>query len=136
LGGEKSGHIVFLDKTTTGDGMLASLQVLSLMLERQLPLSELAKDITLFPQLEKNIVVREKLPLHQNADLSARIEKIRHSLGRKGEVIIRYSGTEPLLRITMQGEDEGLLGGYIEELASWVDREINGVGRAINGCTT
>lgn len=126
LGGERSGHVVFLDKTTTGDGMLASLQVLALMLERQLPLSELAKDITLFPQLERNITVREKLPLHQNADLSARVEKIRHSLGRKGEVVIRYSGTEPLLRITMQGEDEGLLGGYIEELASWVDREING----------
>lgn len=125
LGGERSGHIVFLDKTTTGDGMLASLQVLALMLERGLPLSELAKDILILPQVEKNVSIATRKPIEDNEVVSHAISQMRRSLGRTGEIVVRYSGTEPLLRIMAQGEDEAQIAIYVEELAMLVEREMN-----------
>lgn len=126
IGGERSGHMVFLDKATTGDGMLASLQVLALMIETQRPLSELAAQIVLYPQVERNVAVGQKLPLESRKGLTRRIHQIQRDLQGIGALIVRYSGTEPILRIMAQGENEDLLHGYVDELAFLAAQEING----------
>ncbi len=125
LGGERSGHIVFLDKTTTGDGMLASLQVLALMQESGRTLSSLASEIILFPQIEKNVVVARRESLEAHAPLKRRILEIQKELGARGGLLVRYSGTEPLLRIMAQGEDEPKLTRYVEELAFLAANELS-----------
>jgi phosphoglucosamine mutase len=106
LGGEQSGHIIFLDSSTTGDGALAALKVLEIMKRTGKPLSELKKQIRIFPQTLLNLKVKERkdlegLPAYQKA-----LKRAVDSLDRKGRVFVRYSGTEPKLRILVESESE------------------------------
>ena len=122
FGGEQSGHLVFLDYMTTGDGVLAALQVLAVMLESGRPLSELRRVMTRYPQVLVNLKVREKKPLHDLADVSKLIARIERTLGDDGRVLVRYSGTEPKARVMVEGTDERTIQGYADEIAKALER--------------
>jgi phosphoglucosamine mutase len=106
LGGEQSGHMVFLDHNTTGDGLLTGLQVLALMQREQRPLSEVARIYEPMPQLLRSVPVRERRPFDQMPALVRAVERAERELGDAGRVLIRYSGTEPVARVMVEGEDE------------------------------
>jgi phosphoglucosamine mutase len=117
FGGEQSGHLVFLDHMTTGDGVLGALQVLAVMLESQKPLSELRRVMTRYPQVLVNLKVKEKKPLGELAQVSALIARVEKSLGSDGRVLVRYSGTEAKARVMIEGPDEAVIRGYADEIA-------------------
>jgi phosphoglucosamine mutase len=122
FGGEQSGHLVFLDYMTTGDGILAALQVLAVMLESGQPLSELRRVMTRYPQVLVNLKVREKRPLAELSDVERLITKIERTLGGEGRVLVRYSGTEPKARVMVEGPDQRTIQGYADEIARAIER--------------
>jgi len=124
LGGEQSGHVIFLDYNTTGDGLITALQVLALMVETGKPLSELASCINIFPQVLKNVRVKEKKPLDSIPEIYNTIERAKAKLKDRGRVIVRYSGTEPVLRIMVEGETEEEIQLIAEDIAKNVERVI------------
>ncbi|MBI3303434.1 MAG: phosphoglucosamine mutase [Deltaproteobacteria bacterium] len=124
LGGEQSGHVIFLDHTTTGDGLITFLALLAIMLERGLPLSELKRVMQKFPQVLINVPVREKRDLATVPPVVAVIQGVTKALGDKGRVLVRYSGTEPLVRVMVEGEDEGCVRRYAEEIAEVVQKRL------------
>ena len=118
LGGEQSGHLVFLDHATTGDGMLAALQVLALMLRTGRPLSELAQTaMPRLPQVLENVVLPARRPIEDMRRLAATTAKIATALGADGRVLVRWSGTEPKLRIMLEGPREERIRAWAKELA-------------------
>ncbi len=116
LGGEQSGHMIFLDHITTGDGILSALQVLGIIQRSGKPLSELAKVMTSLPQVLVNVRVRKRADLSKIAPIKAVIDEVEAELSGKGRVLVRYSGTEPLLRVMIEGENQQ----RITELADMV----------------
>jgi phosphoglucosamine mutase len=117
FGGEQSGHLIFLDHATTGDGVVAALAVLAIMLEEQTPLSRLASVMTRYPQVLVNIAVAEKRPLEGLPGVSALIARFEKELGEDGRVLVRYSGTERKARVMVEGPDEGRIQIYATEIA-------------------
>ncbi len=126
FGGEQSGHLIFLDHMTTGDGIVAALQVLAVMQEAERPLAELASVMTRYPQVLVNVKVREKTPLEELADVSSMIGKIERTLGRDGRVLVRYSGTEAKARVMVEGPDERAIQAYAEDIARALERACGG----------
>ncbi len=124
FGGEKSGHIIFLDHTTTGDGTLAALQVLAVMKRKEKKLSELAKIIELFPQLLLNVRVKEKKSFEKINGLAELLVLSERRLRSRGRINLRYSGTEPLARIMVEGEDESLIKEIVQEVALAIEKDI------------
>lgn len=124
LGGEKSGHIIFLDHTTTGDGLLASLQVLAIMKRLEKPLSELAKSIDLFPQILKNVQINEKVPLDSINGLNDLVSGYSDDLGNKGRINIRYSGTEPIARVMVEGEDKHFINQIASDITNLIEEKL------------
>ncbi|HMU54005.1 MAG TPA: phosphoglucosamine mutase [Nitrospira sp.] len=124
FGGEQSGHFIFLDHNTTGDGLISALQVLSLMKRRQQPLSELAKAMTAVPQVLLNVKVSRKPDLNSVSDLQRAIGESERKLNGNGRVVVRYSGTEPLLRIMIEGEQDGFIREEADRLAQVVKTHI------------
>jgi phosphoglucosamine mutase len=124
LGGEHSGHIVFLDHTTTGDGLITFLVILAIMQERGLSLSELKRVMHKFPQVLINVPVRERQDLDTPSPVAATIQGVSQALGEKGRVLVRYSGTEPLVRIMVEGDDEGRVHRYAGEIAEVVRQQL------------
>jgi phosphoglucosamine mutase len=115
LGGEQSGHVIFREYATTGDGMLTALKLLETCVRERATLDELAADLTVFPQLLVNIRVKERRPL---AELPAVVEEIRaceSALDGLGRVLVRFSGTEPLARVMVEGPNQ-------EQVESWAGR--------------
>ncbi|MFA9408520.1 MAG: phosphoglucosamine mutase, partial [Candidatus Dadabacteria bacterium] len=117
LGGEQSGHIIFLDHTTTGDGTLAALQVLGIMKTKEKSLSELATIIDLYPQVLLNVRVDKKKEISDIPELEKQIKINESRLNGKGRINIRHSGTEPISRIMVEGEDDALINEIASELA-------------------
>jgi len=118
LGGEQSGHLVFLDHSSTGDGMLAALQVLALMLRTGRPLSELAQSaMQRLPQVLENVVLPARRPIEDMRRLAETTAKIASALGADGRVLVRWSGTEPKLRIMLEGPREERIRAWAKELA-------------------
>ena len=110
LGGEQSGHLVFLDHASTGDGIVAALQVLALMIRRGRPLSELAAQaMTRVPQVLQNATLPKRRPIEDMKKLQALMRSVSKSLGRKGRILVRWSGTEPKLRVMIEGENEAAI---------------------------
>ncbi len=109
LGGEQSGHVVFLDFNTTGDGPLTAVQVLSLMMKKGSPLSKLASEIELYPQILINVDVKDKHALKTNTEIEEAIKKAEKSLAKKGRILVRSSGTEQKVRIMVEGEELSLI---------------------------
>lgn len=105
FGGEQSGHLVFLDHATTGDGLVGALQSLNLMLSRQRPLSELASGMQRVPQVLESRYVLSRPPIDSLSTVTARIRDARKELGEDGRVVVRYSGTEAKVRVMVEGED-------------------------------
>jgi len=120
FGGEQSGHFIFLDHNTTGDGLISTLQVLSLMKRTKQPLSELAKAMSAVPQVLLNVKVARKPDLTSIPDVAKAIRDGEQSLNGCGRVLVRYSGTEPLLRIMVEGEQATMIQGVAERLAAVV----------------
>ncbi|OJY14638.1 MAG: phosphoglucosamine mutase, partial [Legionella sp. 40-6] len=106
IGGETSGHIVCLDKTTTGDGIVAALQVLSVMVKQNKSLSELVQGITLLPQSLINLKTSRASDLAKNSQVIQIVKNLEHTLQGEGRVLLRPSGTEPLLRVMVEGSDK------------------------------
>src|SRR5512139_3943607 len=129
LGGEQSGHLIFLDHAQTGDGLIASLQVLALMIRTGRPLSELAREaMERVPQVLESVTLPARKPLEEMAALQAQLEKAKASLGRDGRVLVRWSGTEPKLRVMVEGPDEGGIAAIARELVD-AARKDTGQGR-------
>ncbi len=117
LGGEQSGHLVFLDHATTGDGIVAALRVLAIMAREQRPLSELARVMTRTPQVLVNTAVEKKVPLDQLPDVQRMIVDIEKQLGDDGRVLVRYSGTESKVRVMIEGADQARIQTWAQEVA-------------------
>lgn len=124
FGGEKSGHMIFLDHTTTGDGTLAALQLLAVMKRKEKKLSELAKIIELYPQVLLNVKVREKKPFQDIPQLEDLLLLSEQRLKERGRINLRYSGTESLARIMVEGENEALVYEVAEEIAYKIQQAI------------
>ena len=124
LGGEQSGHIIFLDDSPTGDGLLTALKVLSVLREKRVGLDELVADLQVFPQTLKNIRVREKVPLEQLPGVQQAIREAESALGEKGRVVVRYSGTEKLLRVMVEAETEADVAKWVESITAAVEESL------------
>ncbi len=120
FGGEQSGHFIFLDHNTTGDGLISALQVLSLMKRTGRPLSELARAMTAVPQVLLNVKVSKKPTLESVPELQTAIGESERRLNGSGRVLVRYSGTEPVLRIMIEGERDTLIREEADRLAQIV----------------
>jgi phosphoglucosamine mutase len=119
LGGEQSGHIIFLDDATTGDGLLTALKMAGLVALRG-PLDELVKDLKVFPQAIVNVKVKSKPPLDSLSEVARELEEATRALGNSGRVVLRYSGTEPKARVMVEAEHESLVTHWSERLATAV----------------
>jgi phosphoglucosamine mutase len=117
LGGEQSGHVIFLEHNTTGDGLLTALQVLAIMKRKERPLSELADCMERFPQILVNVNVAEKRPIEDLNGFQKKLRSVESELGERGRVLIRYSGTEKKARVMVEGEDETRVVELANELA-------------------
>ncbi|MEW6375131.1 MAG: phosphoglucosamine mutase [Thermodesulfobacteriota bacterium] len=124
LGGEQSGHTIFLDYNTTCDGTLTALQVLAIMKRKERQLDELALVMEPLPQVLYNVKVKEKKELSEIPEIENRIRKIKETLGNAGRILVRYSGTEPLLRIMVEGEDETKLHQFAQDIAELVKKHL------------
>lgn len=124
LGGEQSGHLVFRHYSTTGDGLLAALQILRIVREKEKPLSELAGLVTPFPQKLVNVRVERRPPLEECAAIMEAVRKVEDELGDRGRVLLRYSGTESLCRVMVEGENLELVKRYAHDLAEVVEKEL------------
>lgn len=124
LGGEQSGHLVFLDHGTTGDGVVAALQVLAIVQRSGRPLDDLTRMMTRYPQLLQAIAVAEKIPLERLPGVSAVIRGVEDELGGDGRVVVRYSGTEAKLRIMLEGPDQARLEQFAGRIAEAARREL------------
>ena len=116
VGGEQSGHIIFMKHATTGDGILTSLMLMGVMLEKKRSLGSLAGEITLYPQLLKNIRVADKKQAQENEAVRAEVEKVAAALGSDGRILVRESGTEPLIRVMVEAETEELCETYVDQV--------------------
>jgi len=124
FGGEQSGHMIFLEHNTTGDGIISALQVLAIMQKSGKSLSELASVMRPLPQILVNVRVRQRLPLEQLPDVQRLIEDVEGRLSDSGRVLIRYSGTEPLMRIMLEGQDQDEITGMANQIARLVKSSI------------
>lgn len=124
LGGEQSGHLIFLDHNTTGDGMVSALQMLRIMIESESTLSDLAACVKKFPQTLVNVPVQKKPPLSNIKALQTVIKEVEEELGDQGRVLIRYSGTENLCRVMVEGPKKHQVDQLVLTIVEVVEREI------------
>jgi phosphoglucosamine mutase len=116
FGGEQSGHLIFLDHATTGDGVLAALQLLSIMVESGKKVSELGRELAVFPQMLHNIRMKHRVPLESMKGFRKAQAEFEKALGGRGRIVVRYSGTEPLLRIMVEGENRDEVEAIVKAL--------------------
>jgi phosphoglucosamine mutase len=124
LGGEQSGHIIFLDHNTTGDGLISALQVLTIMKQADKPLSELATCMKTYPQILINVKVKERKDLESIPSIAKRISEIEDRLDGTGRLLVRYSGTEPKVRVMIEGEDQNEIKALAEGLAGIISEKL------------
>jgi phosphoglucosamine mutase len=124
FGGEQSGHLIFLDHATTGDGVVAALQVLAIMLREERPLSELAKVMERVPQVLESVKFPARKPLEEMPELTRHIARAEETLGNGGRVLVRWSGTEPKLRLMLEGPDPDALRAMVSEMAEAARRDV------------
>lgn len=124
FGGEQSGHLIFKEYGTTGDGLLAALQLLRIMKEKDKPLSELAGLLKLFPQELINVHVRRKIPFEDSPEVMAAKHKVEKELGDRGRVLLRYSGTEAVCRVMIEGEHSDQVSRLASYLAETVQAHL------------
>jgi len=125
LGGEQSGHLIFLDHATTGDGMLAALQLLAVLCRKQKPLSELASIFEPVPQTLTNVAVKRRCELGELPEVVKAVKSVEARLGQTGRILVRFSGTEPKVRILVEGPDRPRNEEYAQEIAEVVTRSLS-----------
>ena len=124
LGGEQSGHIIFSKYATTGDGILTSLKIMEVMLEKKESLGKLVSPVEIYPQLLKNVRVKSKPDARNDEDVKAVIARVEGELGTDGRVLVRESGTEPLLRVMVEGQDLALIEKIAEDISEVIKEEL------------
>jgi phosphoglucosamine mutase len=124
LGGEPSGHLIFLDYNSTGDGLLSALQLVNILQEKNRRLSELAEELVIFPQIIINVKVTDKHRVVQNEQVQAKIKEVEQEMAGDGRVLVRPSGTEPLVRVMVEAKDSERLERWAESIAAVVRREM------------
>ncbi len=116
IGGEQSGHIIFSKYASTGDGILTAIKMMEVILEKKMTLSELAKPVTIYPQLLKNVRVRDKKAAREDKDVIAAVEAVAAKLGDEGRILVRESGTEPVIRVMVEAPDDKTCEQYVSEV--------------------
>jgi len=124
FGGEQSGHIIFREYATTGDGMLTALKVLETSVREGATLDELAADLTVYPQLLKNVRVKERKRLEEMPRVAGEIRAVEEELDGSGRVLVRFSGTEPLLRVMVEGEERARVEALTERIVCAIHAEL------------
>jgi phosphoglucosamine mutase len=124
LGGEQSGHIIFSEFLFTGDGLVTALNVLQVMAATDRWLGDLAAQLTTYPQVLLNVRVKEKRDLRDVPLVAAVMSDIERRLGSSGRLLVRYSGTEPLLRVMLEGQDQAQIRAWAEEIAAQVRQSL------------
>lgn len=124
LGGEQSGHLIFMEHSTTGDGLLAALQLLRIMCEKEKPLSELAGLLEPFPQVLKNVHVKRKIPFEDAPEVQKAVQKVEEALTGKGRVLLRYSGTEAVCRVMVEGPDVDKVEMYTNDIVEACEKHL------------
>jgi phosphoglucosamine mutase len=125
FGGEQSGHLIFLDHATTGDGLVAAMQVLAILLREGRPLSELASEaMQRVPQVLVNVTLPGRRPLEELPKTSKAISSAEKSLGKSGRVLVRWSGTEPKLRVMIEGPKHDRIKAMAEGIAAEAQKEL------------
>ena len=122
LGGEQSGHTIFLDVFPTGDGILTTLKMLEVLITEEKTLSELAKDMEEFPQILLNVEIKEKRDLQEFPEIMRTINEVKEKLGDEGRVIVRFSGTEPKARIMVEGKDPDIIKEYANRIGEKIKK--------------
>ena len=116
IGGEQSGHIIFSKYATTGDGILTSMKMMEVILAKKLPLSKLAEPVTIYPQVIKNVRVKSKPEAQNDLDVQEAVAKVAEMLGETGRILVRESGTEPVIRVMVEAETERLCEKYVDQV--------------------
>lgn len=116
LGGEQSGHIIFSKNATTGDGILTSLKVMEVILEKKQTLGKLASEIEIYPQVLKNVKVKSKAEAQEDKDVQAEVQKVADALGDTGRILLRQSGTEPVIRVMVEAETDAVCEKYVDQM--------------------
>lgn len=116
IGGEQSGHIIFNKYATTGDGVLTSLKIMEVMLERKCLASELTKELVIYPQVLKNVRVKDKKMAREDHDVMAAVEEVSQLLGDDGRILVRESGTEPVVRVMVEAESDEICHKYVDKV--------------------
>ena len=116
IGGEQSGHIIFTKYARTGDGILTSLKIMEAMLAKKLPLSKLAEPVTIYPQVLINVRVKDKKAAQADADVQAAVDAVAAELGNTGRILVRESGTEPLVRVMVEAPDHDTCQKYVSQV--------------------
>ena len=125
FGGEQSGHIIFFDLNTTGDGTLSALQVLAAMKKSNKKLSELSTIMQRFPQVIENVEVKDKKDLDSIPEVKKAIVDAEKILSGKGRILVRYSGTQPLCRVMIEGQDEKEIKGIAQNISQLIGNKLN-----------
>lgn len=116
IGGEQSGHIIFTKYASTGDGILTSLKMMQVLIDRKKPLSELAAPLKIYPQVLENVRVKDKAAAQADPDVQAAVQRVTEKLGETGRILVRESGTEPVVRVMVEAENESVCRAYVEEV--------------------
>ena len=116
LGGEQSGHTIFLKYETTGDGILTSLKMMEVMLAKEKPMSELAAPVVFYPQVLKNVRVKSKPAAQNDPDVQAAVKRVAEELGDTGRILVRESGTEPVIRVMVEAETDEICEKYVDSV--------------------
>ena len=123
IGGEQSGHIIFSKYASTGDGILTSLKLMEVMMARKKPMSELAAPLKVYPQVLKNVKVTDKAAAQADADVQAAVAKVAEALGDTGRILVRESGTEPLVRVMVEAPEQETCQNYVDEVVAVIQQK-------------
>lgn len=123
LGGEQSGHIIFSKHATTGDGILTSLMIMEVMIEKKQPLNILASEVTIYPQLLKNVRVSNKAAARNNSAVQEAVAKVEKELGEEGRILVRESGTEPVIRVMVEAKKDSICEEMVNSVIEVMDKE-------------
>ena len=123
LGGEQSGHIIFSKHATTGDGILTSLKLMEVILEKKETLAKLADEVQIYPQVLKNVRVKDKEAAQADRDVQAEVQTVSDALGDTGRILVRPSGTEPLIRVMVEAPTDEICGKYVAQVVEMIEKK-------------
>ena len=118
IGGEQSGHIIFSKYAKTGDGILTSLKLMQVMMDREKKMSELCRGLTIYPQVLVNVKVKDKAAAQADRDVQAAVKKVSDELGDTGRILVRESGTEPLIRVMVEAPTHEICQKYVDDVVA------------------